>query len=58
MVGRVASLERTMVRIRFPPAVSLRLAGFHNTPLIYPLSDEALLPERAGCRDRFVAGDA
>ena len=26
------------------------------TPLIYPLSNEALLPERAGCRDRFVAG--
>ena len=24
--------------------------------LIYPLRNEALLPERAGCRDRFVAG--
>jgi hypothetical protein len=23
---------------------------------IYPLSNEALLPERAGCRDIFVAG--
>jgi len=25
-------------------------------PLLYPLSNEALLPERAGCRDRFGAG--
>jgi len=37
-----------------PQAVGAR---FPATPrLIYPLTNEALRPERAGCRDRFAAG--
>jgi hypothetical protein len=36
-----------------PKVAGVRLP---STPLIDPLSDEAVLPERAGYRDRFVAG--
>ena len=36
--------------------VQSRGSAVAATPLIYPFSNEALRPERAGCRDRFGAG--
>jgi hypothetical protein len=46
-------VSRPPVR-RWPKVAGARATAV--TPLIYLLSNEALLPERTGCRDRFVTG--
>ena len=51
--GNARGGARPFVR-RWPKVAGARLPP--APPLIYLLSNEVLLPERAGCRDRFVAG--
>jgi hypothetical protein len=49
------ALRRRRTQTRIGECVRRRAWVLTGAP-IYPLSNEALLPERAGCRDRFVAG--
>ena len=51
--GNERGRARPFVR-RWPKVAGARLPP--SPPLIYPLSNEVLRAERAGCRDRFVAG--
>jgi hypothetical protein len=51
--GNERGRARPFVR-RWPKVAGARLPP--SPPLIYLLSNEVLLPERAACRDRFVAG--
>ena len=51
--GNERGRARPFVR-RWPKVAGARLPP--SPPLIYRLSNEVLLPERAGGRDRFVAG--